>query len=48
MDVSGIFQALFNIIGSPYNMFLLLVAVPLGMFFGAVPGLGGKIGSVTG
>ena len=46
MDFSGIFQALFNIIGSPYNMLMLLVAVPMGMFFGAVPGLGGKIGVV--
>lgn len=46
MDFSGIFSALFNIIGSPYNMFLLLLAVPIGMFFGAVPGLGGKLGVV--
>lgn len=27
-------------------MFLLLIAVPIGMFFGAIPGLGGKLGIV--
>jgi TctA family transporter len=46
MDFSGIFSALFNIISSPYNMLMLLIAVPMGMFFGAVPGLGGKLGVV--
>jgi putative tricarboxylic transport membrane protein len=46
MDFSGIFSALLNVIGSPYNMFMLLLAVPIGMFFGAIPGLGGKLGVV--
>ncbi len=35
-----------NVVASPYNMAMLLLAVPIGMFFGAVPGLGGKLGIV--
>lgn len=46
MDLSGIFAALLTVVGSPYHLLLLLVAVPVGMFFGAVPGLGGKLGIV--
>ncbi len=46
MDLAGIFGALLTIISSPYYLFLLLIAVPVGMIFGAVPGLGGKIGIV--
>lgn len=46
MDFSGIFAALLTVVGSPYHILLLLIAVPLGMFFGAVPGLGGKLGVV--
>jgi len=46
MDLSGIFDALLTIVGSPYHMLLLLIAVPVGMFFGAIPGLGGKLGVV--
>lgn len=46
MDLSGIFGALMTIIGSPYHLFLLAIAVPIGMFFGAIPGLGGKLGIV--
>ena len=46
MDLSGIFGALLEIVGSPYHVFLLLIAVPIGMFFGAIPGLGGKLGIV--
>ena len=46
MDINSIFSALMNVIGSPYNLLMLLVAVPVGMFFGAVPGLGGKLGVV--
>ncbi len=37
---------LWGIISSPYLMGLILLAIPLGMFFGAVPGLGGKLGIV--
>nr|NIW25041.1 hypothetical protein [Gammaproteobacteria bacterium] len=46
MDVSGIFSALLDVIGTPSHVLLLLIAVPVGMFFGAVPGLGGKLGIV--
>ena len=46
MDLGGIFDALLTIIGSPFHLFLLAVAVPIGMFFGAIPGLGGKLGVV--
>lgn len=46
MDPGGIFASLMNVVGSPYHLFLLLIAVPAGMFFGAVPGLGGKLGIV--
>ena len=46
MDLGGIFASLMNVIGSPYHMLLLLIAVPAGIFFGAIPGLGGKLGIV--
>lgn len=46
MDFGGIFDALLTIVGSPYHLFLLAIAVPIGMFFGAIPGLGGKLGIV--
>lgn len=46
MDLAGIFDALLTIVTSPYHMMLLLIAVPVGMFFGAIPGLGGKLGIV--
>lgn len=46
MDVAGIFSALIDILGSPYYMLLLMIAVPVGIFFGIVPGLGGKLGIV--
>jgi TctA family transporter len=46
MDIGGIFASLMNVVGSPYHMLLLLIAVPAGMFFGAIPGLGGKLGIV--
>jgi len=46
LDLGGIFDALLTIVSSPYHIFLLLIAVPIGMFFGAIPGLGGKLGIV--
>ena len=46
MDMTGIFGALTSVIGSPTHMLLILIAVPVGMFFGAIPGLGGKLGIV--
>ena len=38
--------ALFNLTTDPYLVGLMLIAVPLGAFFGAMPGLGGKLGVV--
>jgi putative tricarboxylic transport membrane protein len=38
--------SLFGLLTSPYLIGLMLVAVPLGAFFGAMPGLGGKLGIV--
>ena len=46
MDFSGILDALLTIISSPYHLMLMAIAVPIGMFFGAIPGLGGKLGVV--
>ena len=40
------FGPLFDILSSAYLMGLILLAIPIGMFFGAVPGLGGKLGIV--
>lgn len=42
----AMFSPLLAIVTSPYLMSLILLAIPLGMFFGAVPGLGGKLGIV--
>ena len=41
----AMFSPLLAIVTSPYLMGLILLAIPLGMFFGAVPGLGGKLGA---
>lgn len=46
MDLQVIFGPLLSILSSPYLMGLILLAIPIGMFFGAVPGLGGKLGVV--
>jgi putative tricarboxylic transport membrane protein len=46
MDLGLIFSPLWTILGSPYLMALILLAVPIGAFFGVVPGLGGKLGIV--
>ena len=46
MEISGILNALITVVGSPTHVLLLLIAVPVGMFFGAIPGLGGKLGIV--
>ena len=46
MEILGIFEALIQVIGTPNHMLLILIAVPVGMFFGAIPGLGGKLGVV--
>jgi TctA family transporter len=36
-------SSLAQLLGSPQLLFLILLAVPIGMVFGAVPGLGGKL-----
>ncbi|MFQ6017743.1 MAG: tripartite tricarboxylate transporter permease [Kiloniellaceae bacterium] len=42
MDI--VFSSLIGLVSSPTSMALILLAIPIGMFFGAVPGLGGKLG----
>jgi len=44
--LEAMFAPLWGIVSSPYLMGLILLAIPLGIFFGAVPGLGGKLGIV--
>ena len=39
-----VFSSLIDLVTSPLSMGLMLLAIPIGMFFGAVPGLGGKLG----
>jgi len=46
VDIAGILDSLITVVGNPYHVLLLVIAVPVGMFFGAVPGLGGKLGIV--
>ncbi|MBT8475785.1 MAG: tripartite tricarboxylate transporter permease [Alphaproteobacteria bacterium] len=46
IGLDQIFAPLINILTTPYLMGLIFLAIPLGMFFGAVPGLGGKLGIV--
>jgi len=46
LDLAQIIGPLIQIVSSPYLMGLIVLAIPIGMFFGAVPGLGGKLGVV--
>ncbi|HET6629644.1 MAG TPA: tripartite tricarboxylate transporter permease [Woeseiaceae bacterium] len=46
MDFGGIFSALTEILGTPQYLLLLFIAVPVGLLFGAMPGLGGKLAIV--
>ena len=46
MDLDVVFGPLWGLVSSPYLMGLIVLAIPIGIFFGAVPGLGGKIGVV--
>ena len=46
MELNSILASLLAVIGDPYIMLLIVIAVPIGMFFGAIPGLGGKLGIV--
>lgn len=44
MTLDLIFGTFWTIVSSPMLMGLIILAIPIGMFFGAVPGLGGKLG----
>jgi TctA family transporter len=46
MNIDVALSTLFQLLTTPYLILLMLIAVPLGAFFGAVPGLGGKLGIV--
>jgi TctA family transporter len=46
LDFAGIFDALVDILTTPNYLLMMLMAVPIGLFFGVVPGLGGKLGIV--
>ena len=48
MNIDIAFGTLFTLLTDPYLIFLMLIAVPLGAFFGAMPGLGGKLGTTRG
>lgn len=43
MDLAIIVSSFVNLVTSPYLWLLMMIAIPVGMFFGAVPGLGGKL-----
>jgi TctA family transporter len=42
--IETIVDTFLGLVSSPYLMGLILLAIPIGMFFGSVPGLGGKLG----
>ena len=44
MQTDAFFASLIALLGSPMLLALIVLAIPIGMFFGAVPGLGGKLG----
>jgi len=46
MGFDPVISSLVGLVTSPTLMGLIVVAIPIGMFFGAVPGLGGKLGVV--
>jgi TctA family transporter len=46
MHFDVIVSSLVSLVTSPHLMGLILLAVPIGTFFGTVPGLGGKLGVV--
>jgi len=46
MTIDVILGSLYVILSSAHLIGLILLAIPIGMFFGAVPGLGGKLGIV--
>lgn len=46
MGFELVISSLVGLVTSPTLIGLILLAIPIGMFFGAVPGLGGKLGIV--
>ena len=46
MHIDVALGSLYTLLTTPYLVMLMFIAVPLGIFFGAMPGLGGKIGIV--
>ena len=46
MNVSLVFGSLVTLVSDPALWGLMLAAIPMGMIFGAVPGLGGRLGIV--
>jgi len=46
MDLHVIVSTLFQLLTTPKLLGMVLLAIPLGTFFGCVPGLGGKLGIV--
>ena len=46
MHLDVAFSTLFDLLTTPRLLFLMVIAVPMGVFFGSTPGLGGKLGLV--
>jgi TctA family transporter len=46
MHLDVAFSTLADLLSSPRLLFLMIIAVPMGIFFGSTPGLGGKLGLV--
>src|SRR5688572_14914573 len=46
MNIDVAASTLFNLLTDPQLVMLMLLAIPIGAFFGALPGLGGKLGIV--
>jgi putative tricarboxylic transport membrane protein len=46
MHLDVAFATLFTLLTTPRLLFLMAIAVPMGVFFGSTPGLGGKLGLV--
>jgi putative tricarboxylic transport membrane protein len=46
MHLDVAFSTLFDLLTTPRLLFLMAIAVPMGIFFGSTPGLGGKLGLV--
>ncbi|HEX5278806.1 MAG TPA: tripartite tricarboxylate transporter permease [Micropepsaceae bacterium] len=46
MHLDVAFSTLFHLLTTPHLVMLMAVAVPMGIFFGSTPGLGGKLGLV--